>query len=64
MIINHEAVIEHHFNQDELLDADELFMCNSVIGLWPIKQLANRCFAVGSKTKHLQSWLTQQASAR
>jgi 4-amino-4-deoxychorismate lyase len=59
MIINHEAVIEHHFTQEELLDADEVFVCNSVIGLWPIKQLANRCFAVGNETKHLQSWLNQ-----
>jgi 4-amino-4-deoxychorismate lyase len=61
MIINHESVIEHHFTQEELFDADELFVCNSVIGLWAIKQLANRSFAVGSKTKHLQHWLTQQA---
>ncbi len=61
IIINHESVIEHQFTQDELLDADELFVCNSVIGLWGIKQLAHRSFAVGSKTKHLQHWLTQQA---
>ncbi len=61
MIMNHESVIEHPFTQDDLLDADELFVCNSVIGLWAIKQLANRSFAVGSTTKYLQHWLTQQA---
>ena len=62
IIINHESVIEHHFTQDELLEADELFVCNSIIGLWAIKQLAHRSFAVGSKTKYLQHWLTQRAA--
>jgi 4-amino-4-deoxychorismate lyase len=61
IIIYHESVIEHQFTQDELLDADELFVCNSVIGLWGIKQLAHRSFVVGSKTKHLQNWLAHQA---
>jgi 4-amino-4-deoxychorismate lyase len=61
MIISHEPVIERHFNQAELLAADELFVCNSIIGLWPIQQLANHTFAVGNKTKHLQHWLTQRA---
>ncbi len=61
MIMSHEPVIEHHYKQAELLTADELFVCNSVIGLWPIQQLANHSFTVGSKTKHLQNWLAQQA---
>lgn len=60
MIMNHEPVIEHCFNQAELLSADEIFVCNSVIGLWPVKQLAGQTFSVGSKTKHLQNWLAQQ----
>jgi 4-amino-4-deoxychorismate lyase len=61
MIINHESVIEHYFTQDELLDADEVFVCNSVIGLWGIKQLAHRTFAIGTSTQQLQHWLTEQA---
>ncbi|MEI6708207.1 MAG: aminodeoxychorismate lyase [Methylococcales bacterium] len=61
IIINHESVIEHHFTQDELLDADEVFVCNSVIGLWSIKQLTHRTFAIGHNTKQLQHWLTEQA---
>jgi 4-amino-4-deoxychorismate lyase len=60
LIMGHESVIEHSYNQAELLEADELFVCNSVIGLWPIKQLAHRSFIVGSKTNYLQNWLTQQ----
>jgi 4-amino-4-deoxychorismate lyase len=61
MIISHEFVIEHNFNQAELLAADELFVCNSVIGIWPIKQLASHTFTIGNKTKYLQHWLTQRA---
>lgn len=61
MIISHESVIEHSYKQADLLAADELFLCNSVIGIWPIKQLADYTFTVGSKTKHLQHWLNQQA---
>jgi 4-amino-4-deoxychorismate lyase len=63
MIMSHEPVVEHDFDQDELLTADELFVCNSVIGIWPIKQLSHHCFAVGSKTRELQNWLTQQEQA-
>ena len=61
LIISHETVNEQSYNQADLLAADELFVCNSVIGIWPIKQLANHAFAVGNKTRHLQHWLTQQA---
>jgi 4-amino-4-deoxychorismate lyase len=60
LIISHESVIEHSYHQAELLAADELFVCNSVIGIWPIKQLAKQTFNVGNKTKQLQHWLNQQ----
>ena len=63
MIMNHESVIEHRFDSAELFTADELFVCNSVIGLWPIRQLDQYTFKVGHKTQHLQNWLTQQTNA-
>ena len=50
---------EHTFTKDELLSADEVFVCNSVIGIWPIKQIAATSFPVGMRTKQLQTWLTQ-----
>lgn len=62
LIMRHEHVIEHTYTTAELLSADELFVCNSVIGIWPIKQLANHCFTVGNKTKYLQHWLAQRAA--
>jgi 4-amino-4-deoxychorismate lyase len=60
MIMRHETVIEHSFDSAELLSADEIFVCNSVIGIWGIKQLATLPFAIGSKTQQLQNWLAQR----
>jgi len=51
------SLIEHTFTKDELLSADEIFICNSIIGIWPVKQIDNTHFPVGLKTKQLQIWL-------
>lgn len=51
------SVIEHAFIKDELLSADEVFVCNSIIGIWPIKQIATMHFSVGPITKSIQTWL-------
>ena len=53
------AVIEHSYTKDELLLADEVFVCNSVIGIWPVKQIAATYFPVGAKTRQLQALLTE-----
>ena len=53
------SVIEHTFTKDELLSADEVFVCNSIIGIWPIKQIATTYFPVGLITRQLQIWLAQ-----
>lgn len=53
------SVIEHTFPKDELLSADEIFVCNSIVGIWPVKQIANRCFPVGMRTRQLQACLAQ-----
>lgn len=54
-------VIEHRFSKDELLSADEAFVCNSIIGIWPIKQIETTHFSVGSVTQRIQSWLDRLA---
>lgn len=51
------SVIEHVFTKDELLSADEVFVCNSIIGIWPIKQIATTSFSVGPITQSIQIWL-------
>jgi len=34
-----ETIIEDKITVERLLQADELFLCNSVIGVWPVKEL-------------------------
>lgn len=53
------AVIEHTFTKDELLLADEIFVCNSIVGIWPVKQIAKKRFPAGAGTRQLQVWLAQ-----
>ena len=51
------SAIEHVFTQDELLSADEVFVCNSIVGIWPVRQIENIRFPVGEITRQLQSCL-------
>jgi 4-amino-4-deoxychorismate lyase len=53
------SVIEHEFSKDELLSADELFVCNSIIGIWPIRQIGTSHFPVGPLTQSIQIWLNR-----
>ena len=39
---------------DELLDADEVFLCNSLYGIWPVRELAASVWSVGPLTRKLQ----------
>jgi 4-amino-4-deoxychorismate lyase len=47
-------VIEHIFSKSEFLLADEVFVCNSVIGIWPVKQIEATHFSVGPITQNMQ----------
>ncbi len=52
-------VIEHNFTKEQLLSADELFLTNSIIGIWPVKQLDNMFFEKGLGAQTMQAMLTQ-----
>ncbi|MGZ5027878.1 MAG: aminodeoxychorismate lyase [Methylobacter sp.] len=52
------SVTEHVFTKDELLSADEVFVCNSIIGIWPVKQIETQHFSVGPITRSMQSGLS------
>ena len=39
----------------ELLAADEVFLCNSLYGIWPVRELDGRLWAVGELTRLLQN---------
>lgn len=51
--------IEHAFTQDELLSADEVFVCNSIVGIWPVRQIEKTRFQVGEITRQLQTGLAR-----
>ena len=52
-------VVEHKFTRKQLLSADELFLTNSIIGIWPVRQIDNAFFEKGLITQRLQAMLTQ-----
>jgi 4-amino-4-deoxychorismate lyase len=57
--VHHIPLMEREFTQYDLLSADEVFVCNSIIGIWPVRQIENTCFPVGLITRQLQNLLTQ-----
>ena len=37
----------------KLQDADEIFLCNSLIGIWPVRQIGKMRFGIGPITRRL-----------
>ncbi len=48
-------VNECDISYSELLQADEVFVCNSLYGIWPVTGLAERVWSVGPLTRKLQT---------
>ena len=53
------GLLEKQFDKQSVLDADEIFVTNSVIGIWPVKQLNEQCFKVGRITRYMQQWYAE-----
>ncbi len=45
---------------DDVARSDELFLTNSIIGIWPVTQLENQSFAIGSVTREIKRWIDQE----
>ncbi len=56
---NQLPVRETLLTMDFVLQADELFVSNSIIGIWPIKSLANKSYPVGLWTQKLIAFLAE-----
>lgn len=56
--IGYEVSIEN-FKLDALLAADEVVICNSLIGVWQVRQLEERRWPVGSTAKKLRPLLME-----
>jgi 4-amino-4-deoxychorismate lyase len=49
------------FGLDELLQADEAFVVNSIIGLWPVRELQGRIWSDFPVSSQLQKWFLDVA---
>jgi len=53
-------VVEGRFTTDSLFEADEVFVCNSLINIWPVVAIDESHYQVGEMTRRLQGWLQQE----
>ena len=53
------TVEETIINKSELAEADEIFICNSVIGIWPVIRIDDIIYPLGNITKYIQQALLQ-----
>lgn len=54
--------IELHIEKtslESLMSADEVFLCNSIIGLWPVKMIDKKQFFPGEITKNIRARLEE-----
>lgn len=49
-----------YLNKQELVQADEIFICNSVRGIWPVISCDKKLFTIGTLTRTLQDLLKQE----
>ncbi|MEQ1638389.1 MAG: aminodeoxychorismate lyase [Methylococcales bacterium] len=51
------SIREMFFNREILLAAEEVFLTNSIIGIWPVRQLEQQLFSLGGITQKLMTGL-------
>ena len=49
-----EQVVVQDCSEELLLQALEVFVCNSVFGIWPVTEFAGHCWPVGQATQQIQ----------
>lgn len=47
---------------EQVADADEVFLTNSLIGVWPVKKIDTWSYSVGDTTKHIMQSLIKEYS--
>lgn len=45
---------------EAIKNADEVFVCNSIIGVWPVKAIDEKSFLVGEKTQQIKKALQER----
>jgi 4-amino-4-deoxychorismate lyase len=54
------AVAERDMNPFELIGANEIFLSNALIGVWPVRALDGRVYEVGAVAREAATWLQSQ----
>lgn len=54
------GILEAQVNRETIESADELFLTNSVVGVWPIRRIEKRDYKIGPITRHIQKWLAKK----
>ncbi|NOQ15403.1 MAG: aminodeoxychorismate lyase [Methyloprofundus sp.] len=54
---NHIVLQEALLTREFVLAADEIFLTNSVIGVWPVKSLEHKTYPVGAVTQKIMAYL-------
>jgi 4-amino-4-deoxychorismate lyase len=57
------GVVHDELLPQELVEVDEIFITNSLIGIWPVGHYAGRDFTIGEVTQGLQSMLQAKLEA-
>lgn len=55
LLARRNDIVVRGIGKEELMRADEIFLCNSVRGIVPVRMLAGRKLAVGTCTRELQA---------
>jgi len=53
------SVQERTITRQQLAEADEVFVCNSIIGIWPVSAISNKLYPVGFITQFIQKALAE-----
>ena len=53
------SVQERTITRQQLAEADEVFVCNSIIGIWPVSAISNKLYPVGFITQFIQKSLAE-----
>ena len=60
---NHIALQETLLTREFVLEADEIFLTNSVMGIWPVKSLEDKVYPVGRMTQTIMAYLAAYKTA-
>ncbi|MEM8844920.1 MAG: aminodeoxychorismate lyase [Pseudomonadota bacterium] len=55
-------VIQSELNLEDLKQADAIFVCNSVVGIWPVTKFIDQNFPISSNTRTLMTFIRDKLS--